>query len=52
MILLSVESGVPNHGIPLSMIADTRRISATGWIPKFNIDIGLDDTIGWYRDRL
>jgi hypothetical protein len=36
----------------ISMIVDTRRISATGYIPKFNIDIGLDDTIGWYRDRL
>lgn len=50
--LLNIEAGALSSGIPQSIIADTRRIIATGWKPKFNINSGLDHTIGWYRDKL
>lgn len=36
-------------GAPPLLIADTARLSRTGWSPSFDLDAGLDDTIAWWQ---
>lgn len=36
---------------PLVLVADTRRITATGWEPTVSLDSGLEATVAWWRDR-
>lgn len=42
----------PPAGEPPLLIADTARLSRTGWRPSIGLDTGLDDTIGWWRSNL
>ena len=40
-------------GEPPRIVADVRRLSAeVGWSPRYTLDSGLDQTIGWWRSRL
>lgn len=38
---------------PPLLLADTRRLrDEVGWVGEYNIDTGLDQTIGWWKDNL
>jgi nucleoside-diphosphate-sugar epimerase len=38
---------------PQLLVADTRRLTEeVGWQPQWNLTSGLEETIGWWRNRL
>jgi nucleoside-diphosphate-sugar epimerase len=38
---------------PLTLVADTKRLTEeVGWVPKFDINTGLDRTIQWWKNTL
>jgi nucleoside-diphosphate-sugar epimerase len=39
------------QGDPMVVCAVNERLRATGWEPRFTLETGLEDTIGWWRDR-
>ncbi len=39
----------PGHDRRYSV--DTTRIRALGWVPTYDVDVGLAETVGWYRDH-
>ena len=36
---------------PALLLPDVSRLLSTGWLKKFDIDRGLDDTIAWWRQQ-
>jgi nucleoside-diphosphate-sugar epimerase len=34
---------------PALLVAATSKLEQTGWMPEFNLDSGLEDTISWWR---
>jgi nucleoside-diphosphate-sugar epimerase len=38
-------------GEPPLLVADTARLSRTGWRPSFDLDSGLNDTIAWWMTQ-
>lgn len=37
-------------GDPMLVVADTRRLQAAAWTPRFDLDTGLRNTVVWWRD--
>jgi nucleoside-diphosphate-sugar epimerase len=60
-IVEKIERNIGNYGYlrlneqsndinsPRCIIADNNLLKSTGWVPTFNIDTGLDDTIEWFK---
>lgn len=38
--------------LPVALIGDNTALKALGWMPYFNLDTGLDDTISWWKKEL
>jgi nucleoside-diphosphate-sugar epimerase len=36
---------------PALLVAETSKLSLSGWTPKFDLSSGLDDTIAWWRNH-
>jgi len=36
---------------PALLVAETAKLALSGWVPKFDLDSGLDDTIAWWRTQ-
>ncbi len=47
LIQLGAQPAPPND--PPALIADTHRLKSIGWLPKYNLKTGLEQTIAWWK---
>jgi nucleoside-diphosphate-sugar epimerase len=50
LIQLGVLPAPPND--PPALIADTHRLKSIGWLPKYDLKTGLEQTIAWWKTNL
>lgn len=50
--LLEISETVPTLSNPASLIGDNSILVKLGWKPEFSLEVGLDDTISWWKKEL
>lgn len=45
-------SGAGRSGDPLNWCADIERLSSLGFIPRFDMQQGIEETVAWYMDHV